>query len=584
MEEGKLIANLENLTGNKNTILLYGDGVNYRVQPEDVFRRTLEQEAIFEFAELEGSHGFINAAAGSGKTTTVVDTYNRIWRSAPDVTVSFIVFTRAAKYALATKLGGSENVVTCNALGHRAIREHIGVESGYRSLNVIEDKYNALILPFLKRIRVQIKVRKRTTGEGVLFDEEQVVSHLLSLIDTCRLGLVDPHDPTAVKDLAKQYGLIVYPELISVLPSVLEKGAEIAMSRGEIDHNDQLWLPHYWNISFLDQVDVLFIDEAQDISSAALDVAVRSLSSSGRIFAVGDPHQAIYGFAGACHDSMERILKLGEGRTPLNGKRVKILHLNTCFRCPTNVLRYGRAYRSQIHGLKTGGIVRAADVDEMIRDSSPGDLIISRYNASLVSLALLFAEKQKPVFIRGKGFDQHLLNFLSASQSDRNNNEPAESPIKDYIKKTLSDLEKSEIDDYFLSQQKMILDCFLSLIEQMKSNGITAPTFGHIENLIVKLFREPAGKGRSVELTTIHGAKGRESNRVWYVQRSLVQQTLSKQSLLPWQATQELNADYVALTRASDEMVFVEYSAKYAVEQLNNYSLSGEQDMQMALL
>jgi superfamily I DNA/RNA helicase len=55
-------------------------------------------------------------------------------------------------------------------------------------------------------------------------------------------------------------------------------------------------------------------------------------------------------------------------------------------------------------------------------------------------------------------------------------------------------------------------------------------------------------------LSTIHKAKGREWNRVYFLHRELLPSRYAKQD---WQLEQERNLEYVAITRAKKELIYV---------------------------
>jgi DNA helicase-2/ATP-dependent DNA helicase PcrA len=59
-----------------------------------------------------------------------------------------------------------------------------------------------------------------------------------------------------------------------------------------------IYLPLLLNLP-LSTYDNVLIDEAQDINATRRELAFRSIKAGGRIIAVGDPNQAIYGFTGA---------------------------------------------------------------------------------------------------------------------------------------------------------------------------------------------------------------------------------------------------------------------------------------------
>jgi DNA helicase II / ATP-dependent DNA helicase PcrA len=63
----------------------------------------------------------------------------------------------------------------------------------------------------------------------------------------------------------------------------------------------------------------------------------------------------------------------------------------------------------------------------------------------------------------------------------------------------------------------------------------------------------------AVELSTIHRAKGLEVDRVFIIRPDKL--PLCWKGQLPWQAKQEQNLKYVAITRAKKELYWVEPTA-----------------------
>ena len=86
----------------------------------------------------------------------------------------------------------------------------------------------------------------------------------------------------------------------------------MAVSHGIIDYTDQIYLPKALNLSSKKKYGFVFVDECQDLSKAQLYVVKQYLREDGRLLAVGDPYQAIYGFAGADCESFERVKKTYE--------------------------------------------------------------------------------------------------------------------------------------------------------------------------------------------------------------------------------------------------------------------------------
>ena len=69
-----------------------------------------------------------------------------------------------------------------------------------------------------------------------------------------------------------------------------------------------IWLPLLENAPFKAH-DWVLVDEAQDSNVARRMMAEKMLKKSGRLLAVGDRFQAIYGFSGASSDAVDRIIE-----------------------------------------------------------------------------------------------------------------------------------------------------------------------------------------------------------------------------------------------------------------------------------
>src|SRR5690606_23099288 len=117
--------------------------------------------------------------------------------------------------------------------------------------------------------------------------------------------------------------------------------------------------------------DILFVDECQDLSKAQLAVALKYVRKNGRVVAVGDPYQSIYGFTGADIESFNRFERLL--------KNFNKLSLSFCFRCPNNVIEFAQNFREDIKPFKDkDGIIEKIEfnqVNDLVKNS---DLIISR--------------------------------------------------------------------------------------------------------------------------------------------------------------------------------------------------------------
>lgn len=92
------------------------------------------------------------------------------------------------------------------------------------------------------------------------------------------------------------------------------------------------------------------------------------------------------------------------------------------------------------------------------------------------------------------------------------------------------------------------------IIEHLTDQGLV--TVNDLVSHIRSMFGDtPDGeKPRVFTLSTIHKAKGREWDRVYLIHPELLPSRYAK---LPWQLEQEANLEYVAITRAKKELIYV---------------------------
>ena len=92
----------------------------------------------------------------------------------------------------------------------------------------------------------------------------------------------------------------------------------------KMDFTDMIFLPIKFGVA-VKQYDFVFIDECQDLNSCQRELMQKAIKpNTGRFVAVGDPAQAIYGFAGADSDSFKKLCNI---------PNTIQLPLSVCYRC-----------------------------------------------------------------------------------------------------------------------------------------------------------------------------------------------------------------------------------------------------------
>ncbi len=121
---------------------------------------------------------------------------------------------------------------------------------------------------------------------------------------------------------------------------LLDLSTKIETDR-RIDYPDMIYLPLVLDL-VQKRFPLLFVDEAQDLNFAQQEMVVRA---GHRLVLVGDPHQAIYGFAGADDVAMKTMEKyLGSTK-----RGVETYPLTVTRRCSTSVVKEAQKIVPDFH-------------------------------------------------------------------------------------------------------------------------------------------------------------------------------------------------------------------------------------------
>ncbi|MGB8193964.1 MAG: UvrD-helicase domain-containing protein, partial [Chitinophagaceae bacterium] len=247
---------------------------------------TQEQLKIFDFIKYGEKHGIIDAVAGSGKTTTIIDCADHI---NGDSLVMFCAFNNSIaneiRKRFAIKGKQRVHVKTIHALGFDILKTNTAntykldikkydkiIEAGLRQ-GVFDEEIEEL----LEINKIKARAANRFE-ESLLRNFRNSFKHILiDLSGKFRLTLTKS-DLTAVKELITHYNILnekkteqstfdaetkVY---YKINEKIIEKGNQISDALLEIDFSDMLYLPYIKKLSPIHKYDFLFIDECQDLS------------------------------------------------------------------------------------------------------------------------------------------------------------------------------------------------------------------------------------------------------------------------------------------------------------------------------
>lgn len=473
------------------------------------------QSNIFDFIANGRGDAVVDAVPGSGKTTTCIEGSKHLRSSR----ALFLAFNRHIAQELDRRLG-TMPAKTIHALGMSALRP-LG------KLRVDQYKYSHLIQNYLKDKGINSS------------DYESVRERIQSLLGLTQLTLTDAKDEAALLSLAHHFDLDTadWQFTARAIAPILKEG--IALASTAIDFNDMVWLPHVLKLQPR-KVDWLFVDEAQDLNRAQLELVLKCRSNGGRMLFVGDKRQALYGFAGADSRSIQTIID----RTT-----AQILPLSICYRCP---IKHVELAAEIYPGIESAPGAGAGTVEELHEDDLPtlvreGDLILCRENAPLVEVCLKLIRSGIPARVRGRDVSKSLKSVLKQLQ-----NYPGYS-----FSHFLDYLDQYRHEQVSLKQQQNDSELAVAAIEDKVATlraiyQFCRPTSSaEMNQAIADLFSQERA---SVWLSTVHRAKGLEAERVFLLHPDKMPHPNAKK---PWEVEQEMNAKYVALTRSKQDLFLV---------------------------
>lgn len=254
------------------------------------FQPSPQQLSIFDFVSNDTRSLIVEARAGSGKTTTLVELAKLIPSSKLAL---FLAFNKNIASELQSRLPLNIQAKTFHSHCFSALQRNLP-----KRPKVEQDKVRWILQDSLSR--------------SDLFKYGKYVTRLVGYAKNAGLGtdiLSDDHVSwfALVDHFSLQGDSENFNEdtAIEIAQSTLAKSNE---ETWRIDFDDMIYLALLRNVSF-DKCNFVMLDEAQDTNGVQRALVHRMLAPDGRLIAVGDPFQSIYGFRGADVDAMDTLAK-----------------------------------------------------------------------------------------------------------------------------------------------------------------------------------------------------------------------------------------------------------------------------------
>jgi superfamily I DNA/RNA helicase len=492
-----------------------------------------QQNDIFKAVRTSSQSLMIEAGAGCGKTTTLVEVVKLISTQS----IAFCAYNKTIAEEIEYKTSGLDipklNVGTIHSFGFASYRQFAGrvKVDGNKLRNLAYQEFTGMYEQ-LRQFVVEAVDMAKQLGIGVLMD----INNDNNWYEMCeRHNIFD--------SLPNNYNTA---EAINAARHLLNVNNE---TKYIVDFADMIYLPIFYKV-WMFQYDYVLLDEAQDTNPTRRALVRMMLRPCGRLIAVGDSRQAIYGFTGADSDAMDKI------KDEFN---TLSLPLSVTYRCPKKIVEF--VYRwvdnsvIQAHESAPEGIINSCELNEIYDKVSPQDAILCRNTKPLVELAYSLLRRQIACRVEGRAIGEGLIKIAQRWKTVKNVGQLADK-VEQWKEKEITknrakgnDSRCQIVEDQADTLQVFILQCedddpISVLIANIRK------MFGDTEK----------GAQRVLTLSTIHKAKGKEWDHVFAL--GMDTYSPSKWATQAWEFGQEDNLCYVQGTRAKQELTLVSVPKK----------------------
>ncbi len=472
---------------------------------------------IFSFIEdPNAGSAIVQAVAGSGKTTTIVEACNHL---EPGLSVLFLAFNKNIVAELKSRLPNTVKCQTFNGCGWGAWFNYVGRRNikldANKTFAIMKDRFQKedfeMYSSFVKRM---VSLAK---SEGLSPEDN----------DALWLELADHH----CLDLSSEEA--TFERGVDLAKKTLAESIRIADSF--CDYDDQIYMPYITRGNF-PTFDVIFIDEAQDTSKVQIQLLRRMLKPGGRLIAVGDYAQAIYGFRGADSESMNNIKEAFNATT---------LPLSISYRCWKAIIREAQKYMPDIEAFEDApeGVVEEL-AEYTIANFTKDDAVLCRNNAPLIKFAYQVIPRGLGINFLGRDLGGNLKSLIN--QMEAGNLQELEEKLQVWLAREVEKAEAKGQEDKVqaLTDKVSCIEVFINYLPESRR------TIPDLLAAIESLFNREGG----LTLSSAHRAKGKEWHRVFILDPHLMPSPYAKKE---WMKIQERNLTYVAITRAKEYLGYI---------------------------
>jgi len=482
------------------------------------FLLTPEQELIIQ----SGGNIRINAVAGSGKTTTIIE-YAR--SRPPGSRILYLAFNKSVKLEAITKFKkqGLDHVKieTAHSLAYR----HVVIGSRYK----------------IKTTGYQIHEVVDILGlqnNGEPHGEFIFANHINKFV-----AYFCNSDKDKIKDLDYRETILdsKVKKFVSSAYNYIETHARrflAMMESGEIEITHDFYLKKFQLKSPILPYDFILFDEAQDASAAMLDVVMKQPAIK---VIVGDTHQQIYGWRFAVN-SLEQAA-------------YETYHLTSSFRFSQTIADLAMSILRYKNHISPGPCVSIKGCGG--NNQNEVKAIIARSNLGLLLKAIEYVtedKKLKHIYFEGN-INSYTYADEGASLYDvLNLYNGKRSMIRDKMISGMNSM--NDLETYIEKTEDKQLGM---MVEIVKEYGNEIP--GILKNIKSKHVENADKHKAQLIFSTVHRCKGMEYDAIDLVNDFITEEKIEKfvkemasQQLMVPKILEEINLLYVAVTRSKNKI------------------------------
>lgn len=518
-----------------------------------VFEASPLQAAIINRVARSGvpPHLLIEAGAGCGKTTILVQILRELWGNtyfgAYNKAIATEIKHKVEKEGLMRK---DLRISTLHSAGLSAVRRI------WPHTVISEDKVHDIIVDWRTSRDPEFGRLETFISRMVSFGRQQLIGVRHDVHDQKEwMKIVDHHYTDQDMPDSYQNDLDGINRALDLTIEVFNECRRICAD--VIDFEDMIYAPLAFNAQPFRQ-DHLLLDEIQDINESRLELSRRMLNTRGGFYGVGDNCQAIYGFTGAGSNAMERVCEVF---------KCERMPLNVTYRCPKTVVTYANTWMPKLEAHETAplGVVRNVFTACLkCRDQDPHcpvckgkkvkwfmrerlratDAVLCRRTKPLIATAFAMIREGVPCKVEGRDVGKGLRTL--ALKWKVSNLDKLEEMLIRFLRRELAKA-KAANSERRANEATDKVETMFVLMDRAREKG------GHTVDALLyeidSIFADDVSG--VVTLCTGHKSKGREWVHVFILDTPPIN------TQREWEDVQESNLKGVMATRAQWELVLV---------------------------